>query len=154
NSVRTTSVTTSIPSNPSTASTKPTNLRDLDAPRRIYTPGARLRALWTRWSVEVRDLSGAPEGPALSRAMSSAQAEAGMICVTERVIRPPLPGASHGALPGVRETHTGGESATPTGCLVATATDLLAQRLPVRTQFVEQCVPFLSDLVLWGALST
>ena len=55
----TTLVTTSIPSSSSNPSKEPRNLDDLDAPGSIYTPGSRLRALWTEWSVEVRVLSGA-----------------------------------------------------------------------------------------------
>ena len=58
-----TSVATSIPSNVSNASSKATNLDDLDARGSIYAPCARLRALWTLWSVEVRVLSGALEKP-------------------------------------------------------------------------------------------
>jgi hypothetical protein len=48
---------------PSSASTKPPNLDDLDAPGSIYTGHTRLRALWTVWSVEVRVLSGGLEKP-------------------------------------------------------------------------------------------
>jgi hypothetical protein len=48
-----------ILSNASNASSKPTNVDDLDARGGIYASCARLRALWTLWSVEVRVLSGA-----------------------------------------------------------------------------------------------
>jgi hypothetical protein len=42
-----TPVATFIPSNASNASRKPTNLDDLDARGTRYTPGTRLRAVWT-----------------------------------------------------------------------------------------------------------
>ena len=45
--------------NASNASSKSTNLDDLDARGNIYAPCTGLRALWTLWSVEVRVLSGA-----------------------------------------------------------------------------------------------
>src|SRR5690348_1273270 len=52
-------VATSPPSNLSSQSRKPPNLRLLDRWKPIYIGRFGLRALWTEWSVEVRVLSGA-----------------------------------------------------------------------------------------------
>jgi hypothetical protein len=55
----TTLLRTSARSDPSDVSRKPRKFDDLDAPGPIYTPGIRLRDLWTSRSVVVRVHSGA-----------------------------------------------------------------------------------------------